>query len=216
MKVIKLGLIILCFLILPAQAKSVLDSNWKLARLSAEENNLTVLGKEKMAAYSYMKDDPALLCSPTSFTRIVFTPQTYLQIRTFNDHVEIDYEFMDVKRSVPIDPLLTTKTAPYSVPDHPHLGRSVARIEDSTLIIETAGYEAGLVTTLTSRAGLPRSADMWTEERFIVNGDKMTIKLTHIDPIYYAKPLIMNVGYDRTEEELLEFGCELEEADPYN
>jgi len=57
---------------------------------------------------------------------------------------------------------------------------------------------------------------MWTEERFIVEGDKMTIKLTHVDPIYHAKPLIMTVGYDRTEKKLLKFGCELKEANPYN
>jgi len=44
----------------------------------------------------------------------------------------------------------------------------------------------------------------------------MTIKLTHVDPIYHAKPLIMTVGYDRTEKKLLKFGCELKEANPYN
>lgn len=199
-----------------AGAASPLDGVWKLSNLTAGDDNLTAAGEAEKAAYDYMTDDPALRCSPASFTRVVFTPQTYLQIRTFEDHVEIDYEFLDIKRSVSLDSTLTTETAAHSVPDHPHLGRSIARFQGNDLIIETAGYEAGVVSTLTSKAGLPRSADMWTEERFSVDGRILSILLTHVDPVYYEKPLIMRADYERTDEELLEFGCDLEDADHYN
>lgn len=199
-----------------ACAEAQLDGVWKLSKLTAEDNNLTAAGAAKMAEYDYMTDDPALQCSPASFTRIVFTPQTYLEIRTFAEHVEIDYEFLDVKRSLSLDSTLTTETAPHSVPDHPHLGRSIARFEGDDLVIETAGYEPGVVSTLTAKAGLPRSANMWTEERFSVSGNTLSILLTHIDPVYYEKPLVMQADYVRTDEELLEFGCDLEDADHYN
>ncbi len=197
-------------------AESPLDGVWKLSHLTAENDDLTAAGAAKKAAYDYMTDDPALRCSPASFTRVVFTPQTYLEIRTFEGHVEIDYEFLDVKRSVSLDATLTTETAEHSVPEYPHLGRSIARFDGDDLVIETAGYEPGVVSTLTSKAGLPRSADMWTEERLSVDGATLSILLTHVDPVYYTRPLIMQAEYERTDEELLEFGCDLEDADHYN
>lgn len=197
-------------------AESMLDGVWKVVYLTAEDNNLTPAGAAKMAEYNYMTDDPALRCSPASFTRVVFTPQTYLEIRTTDERVEIDYEFMDVKRSVSLDSTLTTDTATHSVLDHPHLGRSIARFEGDNLVIETAGYEPGVVSTLMSKAGLPRSADMWTEERFVLEEGELSILFTHVDPVYYEKPLIMQATYERTDLEILEFGCDLEDADHYN
>jgi hypothetical protein len=199
-----------------ARAASAHDGIWRLRHLQAEDNNLTPAGEARMAEYDYMTDDPAMRCSPASFTRVVFTPQTYLEIRSFDDRVEIDYEFLDIRRQVSLDSSLTTDTADYSVPEHPHLGRSIARFEGEELVIETAGYEPGVVTTLGARAGLPRSAAMVTEERFSVEDDILWIALTHADPVYYEKPLIMKVGYERTDEQLLEFGCDLEDADHYN
>jgi hypothetical protein len=136
-----------------ANAESPLDGVWKLKLLTAQENNLTAAGEAKMAEYDYMTDDPALQCSPASFTRVVFTPQTYLEIRTYDAHVEIDYEFLDVRRRISLDSTLTTETAAHSVPDHPHLGRSIARFDGGALVIETAGYEPGVVSTLTAKAG---------------------------------------------------------------
>ena len=199
-----------------AGAESALDGVWKVVFLTSADDNLTPAGTTKKAEYNYMTDDPALRCSPASFTRVAFTPQTYLEIRTTDERVEIDYEFMDVKRSVSLDSTLTTESAVHSVPDHPHLGRSIARFEEDDLIIETAGYEPGVVSTLMSKAGLPRSTDMWTEERFIVDGDELSIIFTHVDPVYYEKPLIMQADYERTDLEILEFGCDLADADHYN
>lgn len=214
MRLIAATLLILAFSV--AGAQSPLDGVWKLTNLSAEDDNLTAVGAAKKAEYDYMTDDPALQCSPASFTRVVFTPQTYLEVRTFDDRIEIDYEFLDVKRSVSLDSTLNIETAAHSVSDHPHLGRSIARFEEDDLVIETADYEPGVVSTLTSKAGLPRSADMWTEERLSVDGNTLSILLTHVDPVYYEKPLIMQADYERTDEELLEFGCDLEDADHYN
>ena len=211
-----IALILMLCVISGAAAETRLDGVWKLSKLTAEDNNLTAAGEAKRAEYDYMTDDPALQCSPASFTRIVFTPQTYLEIRIFDEHVEIDYEFLDVKRRLLLDSTLTTETAPYSVPEHPHLGRSTTRFVGDDLVIETAGYQPGVVSTLTAKAGLPRSADMWTEERFSVTGDTLSILLTHVDPVYYEKPLLMQADYVRTDEALLEFGCDLEDADHYN
>jgi len=200
----------------PVAAESVLDGVWMLDQLTGDPYVLTEAGQKQMDAYDYMTDDPALRCSPASFSRIVFTPQTYLEIRVLDDAVEIDYEFMDVKRRVSLDAALTTETAPHSVPAHPHLGRAIAQIENDEKVIETEGYEPGVITTLNQRAGMPRSADMWTEERFSVEGDQLAIELRHVDPVYYGGEVVLHATYLKTDEELLEFGCDLEDADHYN
>jgi len=197
-------------------AESDLDGVWMLDQLTGDPYVLTEAGQKQMDAYDYMTDDPALKCSPASFARIVFTPQTYMEIRVLDDAVEIDYEFMDVKRRVLLDAELTTRSAPHSVPVHPHLGRSIARFESSELVIETEGYEPGVITTLNQRAGMPRSAGMWTEERFSVEGDQLSIELVHVDPVYYEGEVVLHATYLKTDDELLEFGCDLEDADHYN
>jgi hypothetical protein len=199
-----------------AYAETPLAGVWKLKHLSGEDPVFTEAGKAKMDAYNYMTDDPALKCTPASFTRIVSTPQTYMEIRVLDDMVMIDYEFMDVKRKVSLDPQLTTENAPHSVTTHPHLGRSIARFDKEALVINTTGYDAGVITTLNHRAGLPHCAEMWTEERHTVKGNELSILLTHVDPVYYQQPLVLLAQYESSDESLLEFGCSLEDSDHYN
>jgi hypothetical protein len=118
---------------------------------------------------------------------------------------------MDVKRRVPLDPLLTVKTAPYAVTDHPHLGRSVGRYEGEVLIVENAGVEAGYLDTL-GLPGLPQSSEMHTEERFIPDGDRLEVVVTHHDPVNYRGPMIMVYRFARLDSEIMAWGCTLEGA----
>src|SRR6478672_12083673 len=101
-----------------------------------KDPGLTAAGREKLEKYDSLRDDGDLKCKPVSFTRIMHTPSPPIEIRQRGDRVEINYEFMDVHRRVPLGGKLAS--APYTVADHPHMGRSIGRYEGDELVIETA------------------------------------------------------------------------------
>jgi hypothetical protein len=54
---------------------------------------------------------------------------------------------------------------------------------------------------------------MRTEERFVPDGDRMRVVVTHHDPVYYAKPLVVTYPYQRLPDgEILPWDCTPEEA----
>ena len=172
---------------------------------------LTSAGQAALDSYEPLTDDSDNYCIPVSFTNILHTPSPPFEIRLHEDHVEINYEFMDVSRRVPLDPALTTQTAPYTVPDHPHMGRSTGRFEGNTLVVNTAGQQAGVLDTL-GVPGLPQSDRMRTEERFTANGDVLDVIISHDDPVNYADTLVVTYGFHRLDSEILAWDCTPEAA----
>lgn len=195
-----------------AQGKRAeLDGVWILARSATIEMTLTPAGEAARARYDYLRDDPAMQCIPASFTRVMHTPSPPIEVRQYGNEVHINYEFMDVHRRMPIAPGLAPGKAPLTVKEHPHLGRSVARYEGDVLVIETVGQRAGILDTL-GAPGLVQSDQMRTEERFIPDGDRMRVVVTHHDPVYYEK-LIVTYPYLRLRDgEILPWECTPEEA----
>jgi hypothetical protein len=176
---------------------------------------LTAAGKETMNSYEPLTDDDDNYCIPVSFTNIMHTPSPPFEIRLHEDLVEMNYEFLDVRRRVPLvdweETSVSLETAPYSVEQHPRLGRSLARFDDTTLVIETRDVEAGYLDTL-GVPGLPQSAEMSTEEKYIPNGDSLEVVVTHHDPINYTRDLVVRYGFHRIDSEILEWNCEPEAA----
>ena len=192
--------------------RAELDGVWILAGSAKIDMVLTPAGEAARARYNYLTDDPAMACIPATFTRVMHTPSPPIEVRQRGGHVEINYEFMDVHRRVPLTPGLTAAAAPLTVPEHPHLGRSVGRYEGDTLVIETVGQRAGILDTL-GEPGLVQSDQMRTEERFIPDGNRMRVVVTHHDPMYYAKPLVVTFPYQRLPGgEILSWDCTPEEA----
>jgi hypothetical protein len=151
-------------------------------------------------------------CVPASFTRVMHTPSPPIEVRQSANEVRINYEFMDIHRRVPVVPGTSPAKAPLTVPEHPHLGRSVARYDGDVLVIDTVGQRAGILDTLGS-PGLVQSDQMRTEERFIPDGDRMRVIVIHRDPVYYAKPLVVTYPYQRLPGgEILPWECTPEEA----
>ena len=126
-----IGLVVLASA-LPSAAqgkRADLDGVWILADSATFEHlELTPAGEAGRAKYDYVMNDPGMKCIPASITRVMHTPSPPTEIRQDADHVEIDYEFMDVHRRVPIIPGVAAKDVPYAVATHPHLGRSVASL----------------------------------------------------------------------------------------
>ena len=195
-----------------AAERSDLDGVWLLLNTTAPENlHLTAAAEAAKASYDPLRDDSDLECVPVSFTNIMNTPSPPFEIRQRGDHVEINYEFMDVRRRVPLDPKLTVDAAPPTVAEHPHLGRSIGRYDGATLVVDTAGQRAGALDTFTV-VGLPQSDRMRTEERFSASGDELDVVVTHDDPVYYSAPLVMKYRFHRLDTALLEWGCTVEAA----
>jgi hypothetical protein len=174
-----------------------------------EHPGLTAAGRQKLEQYDPLRDDSDTSCKPVTFTNIMHTPSPPIEIRQRGDHVEINYEFMDVRRRVPLDGSL--KEAPYTVAAHPHMGRSVGRYEGEELVVDTVDVEPGYLDTL-GFPGLPQSAKMRTEERFIPDGDRLEVIVTHNDPVYYSEPLVVSYDFVRVDTKIMEWGCTLEGA----
>ena len=64
--------------------------------------------------------------------------------------LEINYEFMDVHRRVPLEGALAS--APYTVADHPHMGRSIGRYEGEELVSTRSTSRPAISTRSGSRA----------------------------------------------------------------
>jgi hypothetical protein len=193
-----------------AGTRADLDGVWLFYGSKVPDDpGLTAAGREKLEQYDPLRDDSDTSCKPVTFTNIMHTPSPPIEIRLHGDHVEINYEFMDVHRRAPIGGTLAS--APYTVADHPHMGRSIARYEGEELVIDTADVEAGYLDTL-GFAGLPQSDEMRTEERFTPAGDRLRVVVTHHDPVYYTKPMLMTYDFVRVDTEIMPWGCTLEGA----
>ena len=191
-------------------ARADLDGVWLFYGSQVPEDpGLTPAGREKLEQYDPLRDDSDTICKPVSFTNIMHTPSPPIEIRLHAGDVEINYEFMDVHRRVPLGGALAS--APYTVADHPHMGRSIGRYEGEELVIDTVDVEAGYLDTL-GFAGLPQSAEMRTEERFTPAGDRLRVVVTHYDSVYYVKPMVMTYEFVRVDTEIMPWGCTLEGA----
>src|SRR5262245_64919860 len=112
-------LIVLSVLAHAEGKRGELDGVWILLRAEIGKLQLTPAGEKARAAYDFQKDDPDFQCKPASITRIMHTPSPPIQVRQSQDHVEINYEFMDVHRRIPLKKGLTVKDAPSAVRNQP-------------------------------------------------------------------------------------------------
>ena len=198
--------------LLAAGKHEELDGVWILLRPEIGKLQLTPEGQSKRAAYDFQKDDPDFQCKPASVTRVMWTPSPPIEVRQHANQVEVNYEFMDVRRRIPLKKGLAAKDAPYAAKKYPHLGRSVAHYDGETLVVESTGMAAGVMDTL-GVAGLYQSDQIRTVERYIPNGDKMQIVVTHEDPVYLVEPFTVTFNYVRLPGgKIMTWDCKPEEA----
>ena len=192
--------------------RAELNGTW--LQLSAERPpvELTPAGQTAVANYVPLRDDPDLECRPASLTNVIGIPDPPWEIRLHDDHVGINFEYMGVRRRVPLDSELAAAEAPFTVAEFPHLGRSVGRFEGEVLVIDTTDVGEGYVSTLFKAEGHPQSPQMHYEERYRADGDRLFVEITHTDPVNYHEPLEMGYEFFRVDLEVLEFGCEVDAA----
>jgi hypothetical protein len=208
----RIALLALLFCSSAIAGEKALDGVWLYtASHTPHELHLTPAGQAALDSYVPLRDDNDLRCDPGSFTNIMHTPSPPFEIHQHDGYVEMNYEYMDVRRRVPIDPRLSPESAPYTAEAYPGLGRSVGRYEGAAFVIETVDQAPGWLDTL-SVPGLPKSQQMKTEERFVAEGDDLHVTITHHDPVYYTNDLVVTYDFHRLDSELLEWGCEPDEA----
>jgi len=214
-RLIVVGLLPALLVLLPMNATAQpaqLDGAWMQLSATRPAVELTAAGKSAVADYVPLRDDPDLQCKPASLTNVIGIPDPPFEIRLHDGYVEINFEYMDVKRRVPLDHELSLDDAPYTVADHPHLGRSVGRYEGDTLVIETADPGEGFVDTRGAAEGYPQSSNMLMEERYRADGDSLYVDILHTDPINYTDSFTMSFEFFRVDFEILEFGCTIDAA----
>ena len=131
-------------LVLPISAvaqRSALDGAWMQLSASRPDVELTTIGKEAVADYVPLRDDPDLQCKPGSLTNVIGIPDPPFEIRPHESHVEIKFEYMDVKRRIPLDPELHLDDAPFTAADYPHLGRSIGSYEGDFIDFWSPGVD---------------------------------------------------------------------------
>jgi hypothetical protein len=191
-------------------ARDELEGAWLQLEADRTAVMLTEAGEAAIANYEPLRDDPDVRCMPPSLTNVIEIPDPPFEIRFHDDFVEINYEYMDVKRRVPLDSKLRPEDAPFTDANYPHLGRSVGRFEADILVIETADAEPGYLDTL--RVTLPQSSEMRTEERYTAEGDRLHVTIKHTDPIFYKEPFVIGLEFLRVDLEILEFNCTVDAA----
>ena len=190
-----------------------LSANWiRAGGIEFGEWDFTEAGQQAFDDYDYARDDPAYDCIGASWTRIWLNPNVLVGIAQAEDHVRLQYEWMDIDRIVPLTDPFDADPERSHIEGMPALGRSTAWYDGDTLVIDTIDFAPGYVSTMAEWAGMPQSVRMHTVERIGRDGDVLTIETTHQDPAYYREPLVVTIPYARSDYELLEYGCTPEDA----
>jgi hypothetical protein len=130
---------------------------------------LSDAGRRALEAYDPVTDDPSLQCKPISIARL-WGHGSPMEIRADGNVVLIHHEFMDARRTVHLD----QSEHPQNL-THSALGHSIGRYEGSTLVIDTVGYEAGVLYQF---PGLPHSNQLHTVERLTPSDDDQVIEIS--------------------------------------
>ena len=190
-----------------------LSGNWiRGGRIVFGPRDFTQAGQRKFESYDFKKDDPAYGCIGASWTRVWLNPNVLVRITQTAGQVRLQYEWMDIDRRVAVVDPTAPNPKRSNIPKMPALGRSAAWYDGDTMVIDTVDFAPGYVSTMEEWAGMPQSRRMHTVERLHRSRDVLTIETTHVDPMYYRKPLVVTIEYRKTDWELMEYGCTPEDA----
>ena len=161
---------------------------------------LNETGLAALAEYDPVLDDPALDCSPVSIRRL-WGNNDLTAIEQTDDLVTIRHEWMDAVREVHMN----MSGHPAGIEDSV-LGHSIGRYEGSTLVIDTVGYQEGV---LAQHPGLPHSNQLHSVERLTPNesGDGYALEMTFDDSLYFSEPLTDTRTYEASDEVPQRYNC---------
>ena len=172
-------------------------------RLGAPNRLAQVLneaGRRALAAYDPVLDDPALTCSPVSIRRL-WGNNDLTEIEQTEDRVIIRHEWMDAVREVRLD----RDEHPADLEDRV-LGHSIGWYEGPTLVIDTVGFEAGM---LAQHPGLPHSNRLHVVERLTLgeSGDDFELTIVSEDALYYTDEITDVRSFQASDQVPQDYNC---------
>lgn len=161
---------------------------------------LSDAGRRALEAYDPITDDPSLQCKPISIARL-WGHGSPVEIRVEENAVLIRHEFMDARRTVHLDRSEHPRELTHSA-----LGHSIGRYEGSTLVIDTVGYEAGVLYQF---PGLPHSDRLHTVERLTPSDDGQVIEVSWVadDSAYFTDVVTGNLRRGATSDPVTPYDC---------
>ncbi|MEM9208608.1 MAG: DUF6152 family protein [Pseudomonadota bacterium] len=162
---------------------------------------MTAAGAAALASYDDRFDDPALTCSPSSIIRGWSEPNSVSKLEVSESSITIRHEYMDTVRTVD----LTTREHPTDI--EPSLvGHSVGWFEGDTLVIDSVGFEAGV---LLPHPGLMHSDKMHVVERLTLSddGSQLIRDYAVTDPDYLTGAYTGRSSWTRTNVPLGKYDC---------
>ena len=169
--------------------------------MSRFDDLLTDAGRAAAESYDDRFDDPALFCSPSSIVRGWSEPNSVSEITQSADEIVIKHEYMDTVRVVD----MTTREHPADL-ERSLTGHSVGWYEDSTLVIDTVGFAAGV---LVPHPGVLNSEEMSTVERLSLSEDgaQLVREYEVKDPQYLSQLYTGTNRWNRSEIALSTYDC---------
>lgn len=169
---------------------------------------LTPKARTELSAYDWLalpsdhpEERPAgercLATSPPIGATISLNPRQFIQTR---DHIVLHTEYGDEGRIIPMEGAGPAQTLPS------RLGRSSARWDGDTLVIETTGLPAD--DRLKIFPPLVLNPDATLIERFTrVSQDELVYQFTVIDPETYSQPWLAEYSLYRSPHRLYGWSC---------
>ena len=162
---------------------------------------LTDAGTAALAEYDMRFDDPALQCSPSSIIRGWGEPGGISEVTLTPEQIVIKHEYMDTVRLVD----MSTREHPADI-ERSLTGHSVGWFEDETLVIETIGFEAGV---LVPHPGLMHTQDMRIVERLSLSDDNTQLIREYevTDPAFLKEAHTGRSSWTRTDIAMSKYEC---------
>ncbi len=142
----------------------------------------TAAGLEAIARFDNQRDNPRLNCQPTNIFLNWYADFNVNQIVQRDDSITLRYGFMDLMRVIHLD-----------ISEHPddivpsRAGHSIGRWEDDVLVVDTIGFEPGLLGS-NARQPLLHSDQLHTVERFVPEPENKALVRYYVadDPLYFT------------------------------
>jgi hypothetical protein len=150
---------------------------------------------------------PKYYCVPATMPSLAIDPYNF-KIDQLADRLLFTYEKDDIVRTI----WLEGKGHPEpSVYDFSIQGYSKGRYEGNQLVVETTKFVFD-PTGLDDMRNLPSSTEKRVIERYWREGDMLKVDVVTEDPIFLKEPIRFGFEWQKTDQPLLPYGCDLELA----
>jgi hypothetical protein len=161
----------------------------------------TAAGSLASADYEQIFDDPAIFCHPANIIFGLTHDQHVNDIYQDENTITLQYGYMDLVRTIHLD-----ATAHPDVITPNVAGHSIGWWENDVLVVDTIGFEQGLLVPLT---GLMHSAEMHVVERFRYDAESNTLRreFTAHDPSFLQSDYTGENTFALTNEPYEPYNC---------